>query len=58
MPVYEFFCTSCQEPFTAVMHVAEHDASVPECPKCGRKDDVQKRLSSFTAVTSRKSMGR
>ncbi|HSN91728.1 MAG TPA: hypothetical protein VLS93_10905 [Anaeromyxobacteraceae bacterium] len=28
MPVYEFFCRRCQKPFTAVMHVAEHDADV------------------------------
>ena len=55
MPVYEFFCKACQEPFTAVMHVAEHDDHVPECPKCGRREEVEKRLSSFTAVTRRKS---
>ncbi len=57
MPVYEFFCVRCEEPFTAVMHVSEHDTSVAPCPKCGQKDQVQKRLSSFTAVTSRKSAG-
>lgn len=55
MPLYEFFCKRCEKPFTAVMHVAEHDADVPECPRCHRKDRVEKRLSSFTAVTSRKS---
>lgn len=57
MPVYEFFCVRCQDAFTAVMHVDEHDRSVPECPKCHRNDEVQKRMSSFTAVTSRKSAG-
>ena len=55
MPVYEFFCQRCQKPFTAVMNVKEHDAGVPECPECGRKEDVQKLMSAFTAVTSRKS---
>ena len=55
MPVYEYFCTRCQEAFTAVMHVAEHDASVAECPKCKEKDQVEKWMSAFTAVTKRKS---
>jgi putative FmdB family regulatory protein len=57
MPVYEYFCTKCGEAFTTVMHVTEHEETIPECPKCGRKDDIQKRMSSFTAVTSRKSAG-
>ncbi len=55
MPVYEFFCRRCEKPFVEVMHVAEHEERVPKCPKCGRKGDVEKRLSTFTAVTSRKS---
>jgi putative FmdB family regulatory protein len=57
MPLYEFYCRRCEKPFTAVMHVAEHDTGVPECPQCHRKDEVQKQMSSFTAVTSRKSAG-
>jgi putative FmdB family regulatory protein len=57
MPVYEFFCRGCQKPFVAVMHVAEHDAEVAECPECHRKDEVEKRLSTFTPVTSHKSSG-
>lgn len=55
MPVYEYFCTKCAEAFTAVLHVAEHEGTVPECPKCRKNDDVQKRMSPFTAVTKRKS---
>jgi putative FmdB family regulatory protein len=55
MPLYEFFCRRCEKSFSVVMHVAEHDAAVPRCPKCRRKDSVEKRLSTFTAVTSRKS---
>lgn len=55
MPVYEYYCRRCQKPFTAVMHVSEHDADVAECPQCHEKDEVQKQLSSFTAVTKRKS---
>jgi putative FmdB family regulatory protein len=55
MPLYEFFCRRCEESFAAVMHVAEHEVEVPECPQCHRRDEVEKRLSTFTAVTSRKS---
>jgi putative FmdB family regulatory protein len=55
MPVYEFHCRRCEKSFTAVMHVAEHDEDVAECPECHRKEDVKKLLSSFTAVTRRKS---
>jgi len=55
MPVYEFFCRRCEKAFTAVMHVVEHDTGVVECPECHRKDEVEKRLSSFMARTSRKS---
>ncbi len=57
MPVYEFFCRKCEKPFTATMHVDEHEGAPPECPQCGRRDEVEKRMSSFTAVTSRKSAG-
>ncbi len=55
MPVYEYYCRKCEKPFTATMHVAEHEAEVPECPTCGRKEEVERWMSSFTAKTSRKS---
>jgi putative FmdB family regulatory protein len=55
MPVYEFYCRRCEKTFTAVMHVEEHEAEVAECPACHQKTDVERRLSTFTAVTSRKS---
>lgn len=57
MPVYEYFCKKCKKPFTAEMHVAVHESSVPPCPKCKKGEGVEKRMSSFTAVTSRKSAG-
>jgi putative FmdB family regulatory protein len=57
MPVYEFYCERCDKEFVAEMHVAEHDHGVAECPECRRKDKVEKRLSSFTPVTSHKSAG-
>ena len=55
MPVYEFYCHRCEKPFTEKMHVSEHDADVAQCPECHHKDNVEKRLSTFTAVTSHKS---
>ncbi len=55
MPAYEYFCRRCKTAFVETMHVVEHDAAVPKCPKCERKDQVEKRMSSFSAVTSRKS---
>ncbi len=55
MPLYEFYCRRCEKEFSEVMHVEEHEVQVPKCPRCHRKDRVEKRLSSFTAVTSRKS---
>jgi putative FmdB family regulatory protein len=55
MPVYEYHCRRCDEPFTAVMHVAEHEKVLPECPRCHKKDEVERWLSTFTAVTSHKS---
>jgi putative FmdB family regulatory protein len=55
MPTYEFYCRRCKEPFTAEMHVNEHDRGVPECPSCHKKEAVEKRLSTFTPVTSHKS---
>jgi putative FmdB family regulatory protein len=55
MPVYEFYCRRCKKGFTAEMHVSEHDREVAECPSCHGKQEVEKRLSTFTAVTSHKS---
>jgi len=55
MPLYEFFCRRCEKAFAEVMHVEEHEVKVPACPKCHKKGEVEKRLSTFTAVTSRKS---
>ena len=55
MPEYEFYCRRCNKNFTAVMHVEEHERDVTECPECHRKDEVERRLSTFTPVTSHKS---
>jgi putative FmdB family regulatory protein len=55
MPEYEFYCTTCHKPFTAFMHVAEHDVEVAECPQCHQKSTVERRIPEVNVVTSRKS---
>jgi putative FmdB family regulatory protein len=55
MPVYEYWCRRCEKPFTEILHVAEHDARTPACPACQKSDHVERKLSTFTAITSRKS---
>lgn len=57
MPAYEYYCRRCKEPFVETMHIEEHETRVPPCPRCELNDRVEKRMSSFTAVTSRKSAG-
>lgn len=54
MPVYEFFCGKCQEPFTEVMSIKEHDERKPECPRCHEAKQVEKRISVVHAVTTKK----
>jgi putative FmdB family regulatory protein len=58
MPEYEFYCKSCGKPFTAFMHVKEHDEHVAECPECHNRKQVEKVIASDVNVfTSRKSAG-
>lgn len=56
MPVYEFFCRKCQEPFTETMHVKEHDEQMPKCPKGHEPKEVEKRIAAVHTVTSKKSL--
>ena len=53
MPHYEYFCDACQKGFDLVLTLREHDQAV-ECPYCKSKD-VHQLVSSFSAVTSKKS---
>lgn len=57
MPDYDFYCRRCEKEFTETMHVAEHERETAECPGCHKKDQVEKRLSTFMPVTSHKSAG-
>ncbi len=55
MPEYAFYCKQCEKPFTAFMHVIEHDKKVAECPKCHQKRPVEKRLAPVNVFTPKKS---
>ena len=55
MPEYAYYCRHCKQPFTATMHVREHDERMAECPRCHESKEVEKRLSTVNVVTSRKS---
>jgi putative FmdB family regulatory protein len=54
MPVYEYFCESCQNEFEQTLTLHEHDEGKVKCPKCG-SDKVHQMAAAFTAVTSKKS---
>lgn len=54
MPVYEFYCRKCKEPFTGIMSVKEHDERTPKCPRCQETKEVEKRISTVHTVTTKK----
>ncbi len=54
MPQYEFFCKECRKTFSKILTFAEYDKGNVQCPHCKSKK-VEQRLSSFYAVTSKKS---
>ena len=54
MPQYEYFCHSCTQTFLKTLTLAEYEEGSVPCPICG-SDDVEQRLSTGYAVTSKKS---
>ena len=54
MPQYEFFCKACKKVFSKILTLAEYEKGKFKCPNC-HGDEVEQRLSSFFAVTSKKS---
>jgi putative FmdB family regulatory protein len=54
MPNYEYHCQACDRVFVMTMRVNEHDTAEVRCPQC-KGTDVHQVLSSFVAITSRKS---
>ncbi|MCP3103861.1 zinc ribbon domain-containing protein [Myxococcus sp. K15C18031901] len=55
MPDYDFYCRQCKHPFSSHMSVREHDEQPAECPRCHKAQNVEKRLSAFSAHTRKKS---
>ena len=47
MPIFEFVCTSCEEPFEELVFSSNAIDEV-NCPSCGSKD-VDKQLSMFSS---------
>ena len=54
MPLYEYFCETCQREVTIAMTISEHGKGGVACPRCqGRA--VRPLLGTFFSKTSRKS---
>ncbi len=47
MPIFEFVCTTCENPFEELVFSASAVDSVT-CPDCGSKE-VRKKISTFAA---------
>ena len=54
MPEYEYLCTACNERFSRMQTLTQHDREKISCPTCG-SEKVEQIFSAFYAVTSRKS---
>jgi putative FmdB family regulatory protein len=54
MPLYEYFCDTCQREVTVAMSMSDHAKGPPRCPQCGGTE-MQPLVGSFFAKTSRKS---
>lgn len=54
MPTYEYQCQDCQELFSVVLSMAEHDRIQVSCPQCNGQN-VTQQYSIFYAKTSKKS---
>ena len=54
MPSYEYHCRTCNHEFMVYMSLKERDTAEVKCLQC-QGTEVQQVLSSFVAVTSKKS---
>ena len=54
MPVYEFMCQTCNHKFSIAVTLSEYERKNFTCPKC-KSDKVKRQISSFQAITSKKS---
>jgi len=55
MPAYEYVCKDCNHEFSVFLSIKEFEAKPKiKCAHC-QSDNVQKKISEFTAKTSKKS---
>jgi len=55
MPAYEYVCRDCSKDFTVFLALKEYESNPKiKCPHC-ESDNVERKLTSFFAKTSRKS---
>ncbi|MFQ5520473.1 MAG: FmdB family zinc ribbon protein [Candidatus Methylomirabilia bacterium] len=54
MPVYEFYCSTCDKEVSVTLTVGERERSEYKCPHCGGRN-LQPQLATFFSKTSRKS---
>ena len=54
MPTYEFYCDKCKKAFNVVISISDYEKKKYKCPKC-KKKKIRQQISSFQAVTSKKS---
>ncbi len=56
MPTYEFICSECKKTFSVVMRMEEYSKRKHfKCPSCESSRHVQRKVTGFFAVTSKKS---
>ncbi len=53
MPTYEYYCKKCDQKFSEVLTMSEHDQRKVKCPKC-KSSEVERIFSSFIAKTASK----
>jgi len=54
MPVYEYYCDTCQRDVRVTLSISEHNKAKVACPRCSNKAP-QPLLSTFFSQTSHKS---
>ena len=56
MPTYEFLCVDCKKSFSIAMTMDQYGRKRrPKCPRCESSRKVQRKVSGFFALTSKKS---
>lgn len=54
MPYYDYYCRACDDTFSKLLSLDQHENEAVTCPECG-SSNVEQKYSAFYAVTSKKS---